>query len=155
VVAISWRRISARSGSRRARDRAPRLAHEQGEQVELLGGEVQLALAAPRPPRGLVDPHPGRAQLAVARGQHQDRHLRLHLAHVPADVEPAHPRQADVEDDQVRRLVEHRAQRVLPVARRLHVVARPRERPRERLGDVPVVLDEQHAGHRSDARRAG
>ncbi len=37
--------------------------------------------------------------LLVARGQHQDRHLRVR-AHLPADLEAVDPRQADVEHDE-------------------------------------------------------
>ena len=64
----------------------------------------------------------------------------------PADLEPVHARQPEVEDDQVGALV-GAVQRRRSVGADVDVVALAPQRAGQRLGDGGVVLGQQHSGH--------
>ena len=69
---------------------------------------------------------PNLVQLLAARRQHQDRRVG-DLADPPQHLEPIQARQADVQQHDVRRLVEEAGQRRLAVGRRENVDALPLE----------------------------
>ncbi len=93
-----------------------------------------------------ADVQPGDARVQrVARGQHEDRRVVLVGAQLAGDVEAVHPRQAEVEHDQVGEEGVDLVQRLDPVAGELHLVALQAQRALEHLGDLLVVLDDEHA----------
>ena len=81
----------------------------------------------------------------VARGQHQDRHVAAVLAQQPRDVDAVELGQAEVEDDEVGRELARVAERRLAVVARTRLVALHPQRPQQDLGDLVVVLDDEHA----------
>jgi hypothetical protein len=80
----------------------------------------------------------------VARGEHEDRHV-IGRPQPPRDLDAVELRQPEVEDDEVgvegRRLV----QRGLAVAGDAHLVTLQAQGALEHLGDLLVVLDDEHA----------
>ena len=73
-------------------------------------------------------------RLLVARGEHQDRHLRL-LPHRPADVEAVHPRQPDVEQHHLHRMPIELGERLLAGPHPDDAVAVAREVAADELTD--------------------
>src|SRR5581483_9624575 len=83
----------------------------------------------------------------AARGQHQDRG-RGAGADLPADVEPVHVRQAEVEDDGIEGLAVLQRQPGRALGGGGDAEAGPVEIGLDHLGEARVVLDEQDAiGH--------
>src|SRR6476661_6541890 len=77
-------------------------AHQLAQAVRLR----QVVVGAQLQPDHLVD-------FVVTGGQDEDRRLRAGGAEPPQHLEPVHPRQADVEDDEVRRLVRRELEALL------------------------------------------
>ena len=90
----------------------------------------------------------------VARGQHQDRHV-VGRAQAAGDLDPVELGQPEVEDHEVGVVGGRLAQRGLAVTGDAHLVALQAQRALERLGDLVVVLHDEHArvtagpGHRT------
>ncbi len=85
-------------------------------------------------------------ELVVAGGQHDDRDGALR-AQAPADLEPVHSRQHDVEDDEVDVLLAKAAERLVPIPRLDDAVPIPLEWIREQgLDGVLVVHEEDGRG---------
>ena len=61
-----------------------------------------------------------------------------------ADLEAVHPRQHEVEHDEVRRLGARRRQGVLAAGHHGHVVALLVQVVLDELEDVPLVVDDEH-----------
>ncbi len=104
--------------------------------AERLGDEVVRPAAQPADP----------VELVTLRGQHQHRHvaqLANPFEHLPA----VHPGQTDVEDDDIRPLVEEGPQAGLAVAGEPDIVTRALHQPGDEPADVRVVLDHQHHAH--------
>ena len=80
----------------------------------------------------------------VARGQHEDRHVAV-VAQQARDVDAVELRQAEVEDDEVGRELARVAERRLAVVARARLVALHAQRAQQDLGDLVVVLDDEHA----------
>ena len=78
-----------------------------------------------------------------SRRQHQDRHVAVG-AQPPADLDPVHARQPEVEHDQVRNEARGGVERLDPVAGSPHLVALVAQRAPQDVGDLLVVLDDQH-----------
>ena len=81
----------------------------------------------------------------VARGQHQDRHVVAVLAQPACDVDAVEPREAEVEHDQVGQERVRLVERLHAVAGELDLVALEAQRALQDLGDLVVVLDDEHA----------
>ena len=81
----------------------------------------------------------------VAGGQHQHRRVIAPVAQDPADRQPVGPGHEHVEHDGVGRELVDPQQRVVAVDRGVHVVALEPQRALDRLADVRVVLDDEHA----------
>ncbi len=81
----------------------------------------------------------------VARGEHEDRHV-VGRAQPAGDLDAVELGQPEVEDHEVGVVGGRLAQRRLAVAGDAHLVAVQAQRALERLGDLVVVLDDEHAG---------
>src|SRR4051794_16954242 len=139
---------------RRAAPRRPPAQQrpQSGEQLLALERLDEVVVGA------RVEPFDARLD-RVARGEHQDRHV-VGRAQPPRDLDAVELGQSEVEDDEVgvvgRRLVERR----LAVAGDAHVVAVQAQGALEDLGDLVVVLDDEHpriatdTGHRTAKGRA-
>ena len=79
-----------------------------------------------------------------AGGQHQDRDVAV-AAQAAADLDAVHPRQPEVEHDQVRNEAGGDVERLDSVGRGAYFVALVAERAAQDVGDVDVVLDDQDA----------
>ena len=79
-----------------------------------------------------------------ARGEDQDRDVALG-AQPAADLDAVEPRQAEVEDDEVGDELLGRRERLLAVGRGAHLVALLAQGAAQHVGDLVVVLDDQHA----------
>jgi hypothetical protein len=84
--------------------------------------------------------------LVVARGQDQDGHLRSARAEATQDLEAVDPRQADVEHDQVGRLVRGDVQALLAGSGDGDLIAFLLERVLNAAGNRVLVLDDQDGG---------
>ena len=91
-----------------------------------------------------VEPLDARVQ-RVARGEDEDRRVVLVAAQLARDLDAVHPRQAEVEHDQVGEEGLGLVERLGAVARELDVVALHPQRALQDLGDLLVVLDHEHA----------
>src|SRR3954453_4325335 len=90
----------------------------------------------------------------VARGEHEDRHI-VGRAQAPRDLDAVDLRQAEIEDHEVGMVGGGLVERCLPVARDPHVVAVQAQRALQDLGDLVVVLDDEHAGITTDTVHCG
>ncbi len=81
-------------------------------------------------------------ELLAARCQHDDRDVAL-AAQTLADLEPVEPRQHDVEDDEVERVLVEAPERLFAVARLDDRVPVPLERVREQGLNRFLVVDEE------------
>ena len=79
-----------------------------------------------------------------AGGQHQDRHVAVG-AQPAADLDAVEARQAEVEDDEVGDEPGGGVERVDAVRRGAHLVALVAQRAAQDVGDLGVVLDQEHA----------
>src|SRR5206468_3048277 len=86
--------------------------------------------------------------LGRPRGQHQDRHRRVH-PHAPHDLEPVQLRHHQVEDHQVGNVGHRLGERVLAVTGGYDLVALPLEQEGNQVTDVLVVVCDQYARHRA------
>ena len=84
--------------------------------------------------------------LVVARGQDQDRHLGAGGAHAAQDLEAVDAGQADVEDDEVRRLVGGDLEALLAGAGDRDLVALLLEGVLDPAGDGVLVFDDEDGG---------
>ena len=127
-----------------ARRPAPQQRAHAGEQLLALERLDQVVVGAD------VEALHARLQ-RVARGQHEDRRVVAVVAQALGDLDAVQPRQAEVEHDDVGqervRLVERRD----AVARELDLVALQAQRALEDLGDLLVVLDDEHADGAAEA----
>src|SRR3954468_6821970 len=85
----------------------------------------------------------------VARGEHEDRHV-VGRAQAPRDLDAVDLREAEIEDHEVGMVGGGLVERGLAVARDPHVVAVQAQRALQDLGDLVVVLDDEHAGIATD-----
>ena len=90
----------------------------------------------------------------VARGEHEDRHV-VGGAQAPRDLDAVELRQPEVEDHEVGVVGRGLVERGLAVAGDAHVVAVQPQRALEDLGDLVVVLDDEHPGIAADTVHAG
>ena len=81
----------------------------------------------------------------VARGEHQDRHVVAVLAQAARDVDAVEPREPEVEHDQVGQERVRLVERLHAVGGELDVVAVEAQRALQDVGDLLVVLDDEHA----------
>jgi hypothetical protein len=81
----------------------------------------------------------------VACGQHQDRYAVAGLAQAAAQVQPVHPRQAEVEYDDVDIAAHRPRQPGYAIGAVIHLVATALEEVPDVGGDVVLVFDHQHA----------
>ena len=84
--------------------------------------------------------------LVVAGGEHQDRHLGAGGAHAAEDLEPVDPGQADIEHDEVRRLVHGQVEALLARGRDGHLVALLLEGILDAPSDGVLVFDDEDGG---------
>ena len=151
------------------------LADEDAEQVELLGGQLQLLALEPGTPSVRVDPDevsgvggrverrapqegtdPGEqlgqpeadhgVDLVGSRREDEYRDASPLCPEATADLEPVDLGQSQVEQDQVR-VVLRAVQRGGPVLADVDVVPLAAQRTGEWLGDRWVVLSQQHSRH--------
>jgi hypothetical protein len=78
-------------------------------------------------------------------GQHQDRRIAVARAQPPAQLQPLHPRQHEVEDDQIpaaggRQLVSADA-----IGRQHDLAVEIAQVQRDEFGDIRIVLDDQNS----------
>jgi hypothetical protein len=168
------------------RDDETRVRHEEREQVELLGGQLDrlagdgdvvrllvehhvaeregaVALLRLRPAEDRLHPRDELARrerlgqivvgadlepddaigLLVARGEHEDRHLRAH-ADVAADLEAVLARQADVEQHHPDLVALELDERLLAGPHPDDAVAVAREVAADELSDRGLVFDEEN-----------
>jgi hypothetical protein len=85
-------------------------------------------------------------ELGRLGGEHEHEELGPAHAHPPADLEPVHAGQHEVEDDQRDLGIERGLEAVGAVAGHDHVVPHVAERASDERGDVAVVLDDQYEG---------
>ena len=85
--------------------------------------------------------------LLAARRQHQHGNLHVFCSQLPAQLEAAHTRQHQVEDDQVRLLLLMQRVRRFAVCRRQDLVLLEAQVVRDRAQDAGVVFDDKHLGH--------
>ena len=85
--------------------------------------------------------------LGAAGGEDDDRHTRP-LAQPAHDVEAIHPRESEIEDDDVGVVDGGQFEGLLTGAGEQHVVAAGREVGVQRPLDGRLVVDDQHGGHR-------
>src|SRR3954453_5069985 len=90
----------------------------------------------------------------VARGKHEDRHV-VGRAQPARDLDAVELRQAEVEDHEVRMVGRGLVERGLAVAGDAHVVAVQAQGALEDLGDLVVVLDDEHPRIATDTVHAG
>ena len=81
----------------------------------------------------------------LARGEHQHRRAVAALAHTPAHFQAVEHRHRDVEDDRVVGALAEALQRVAAVAGERDLVALERQRPRQRVLDGGLVVNDQYA----------
>ena len=128
-----------------------------GDSVELNGYRVEnrrvlVTRNFDNQPAG-VEPRDARVD-GVTRGQHEDRHVALR-AQRARDVDAVELRQAEVEDHEVGGERVGVRERRLAVRARAHLVALHAQGALQDLGDLLVVLDDEHAdgsggvGHRA------
>jgi hypothetical protein len=86
--------------------------------------------------------------LVVARGQDEDRHLGARRAEPAEDLEAVHARQADVEHDEVGRLVDREVEALLAGPRDRDLVALLLQGVLDAARDRVLVLDDQDGGRR-------
>ena len=79
-----------------------------------------------------------------ARGEDQDRDVALG-ADAAADLDAVEPRQAEVEHDEVGDELLGGVERLHAVGGRAHLVALLAQRAPQHVGDLGVVLDDEHA----------
>src|SRR5215212_4811797 len=91
-----------------------------------------------------VEPLDARVE-RVAGGQHEDGRVVLVLAQASRDVDAVHPRQAQVEHEDVGQERVHLVERGDAVTGELDLVALEPQRPLQDLGDLLVVLDYEDA----------
>lgn len=121
---------SSTSGARRMEQGAD--AGQQFGQAERFGDVVVGARVEPDHEVDLVG----------TRGEHQHRHLGAAGAQAAAHLEPVHPGQAEIEDQQVHPIALGHVEGGGPVADDPHVVPLPLECAGKRIGDGRVVLGE-------------
>ena len=90
----------------------------------------------------------------VAGGEEEDRGLVGALAHPPGDLEAVEVGQHHVEQDEVGPELADRAERRLPVGRRLDLVVVEAQGDREDIGDVRLVVDDEDLADRGVVRGA-
>ena len=81
----------------------------------------------------------------AGRGQHQDAAERALSDELPADLVAVHRGQVAIEHDHVVRGRPRLLQRLGAVAGHVHREPAPRQAPHDGLGQVPLVLDHEHA----------
>src|SRR4051795_7058626 len=125
------------------RDASPQDRLDAGDELTRVEGLRQIVVGADLEPDDLVD-------VLVTRGQHQDRDVGA-LADPPADLEPVHVRQHQVEHDQAGLLLGDLLERLLAGPDRADPVARVLQVERDEGRDRGLVLDDQNrlslAGH--------
>jgi len=107
-------------------------AHQLAQAVRLR----QVVVGAQLEPDHLVD-------LVVAGRQDEDRRLRARGTEPPQDLKPVDPRQADVEDDEVRGLVRREVEALLAAPGDGDLVALLLERVLDAARDRIFVFDDQ------------
>ena len=173
------RRATCRMVSRRRRIAGA--SPTSGRSALRLGGLAQPAVLADQPPLlgGVRDR--GRQPLAVeglgdevvgpvldrrdrevdvgVAGDEQHRELRVDRLHPLEELQPGHPRHADVGDDRALEVCVDRRERRLGAVERLHLEARELQHLRRRPAQVGVVVDEDdgrgHARPRQLEREGG
>ena len=132
-------RVAARLRARRPPPQQRLEPRHQLDRLERLG---QVIVGAELEADHLVDHLP-------SRRQHQDGRRHPALPHLAADVEAVHPRQHDVEHDEVVAAARRAREARLAVARRLDGVAFAAEPIAERQPQAGFVFDEQDARGRA------
>src|SRR5581483_3361477 len=128
-----------------ARRPAPHERAQPRQQLLALEGLDEVVVGARVQP---LDPVAGLA----ARRQDEDRHV-AGRAQAPAHLDAVETRQAEVEDDEIGdELLGHR-ERLHAVSRGLHVVPLLAQRAAQDVGDLRIVLDDEHPSSRSLARQ--
>src|SRR4029079_9732808 len=82
----------------------------------------------------------------IARGQDEDRRLRAGGAESPQQLEAVHPRQSNVEDDEVGRLVRRALEGLLVASPHRHRVALLLEGVLDAAGNGELVFDDEDRG---------
>src|SRR3954452_14649050 len=130
-VADAQRRHAARRAAAQQRAHA-------GQQLLALEGLDQAVV------RAGVEPLDARLQ-RVARGEHEDRHLVAVIAQALGDVHAVEPGEPEVEHDEVGQERVRLLEAPHAVGREFDLVALQAQRALQDLGDLLVVLDDEHA----------
>ena len=149
-VEIRARRVGGRrrDGGPRHRREAPEHGTHAGDELARLEGLGDVVVGADLEARHPVDD-------VVASGEHDDRGPPTGGAELAQDVEPRAPGKHDVEDDQVRLVLERRRECRIAVAGVPDLVALAGKVGPHDLADVGLIVDDQDAAHGAGHRRAG
>ena len=92
---------------------------------------------------------------SALRGQNQDRRVLAGQPQPQADLKAVHPRQADIEHDEVNSARLRDLECTRPVSGNPDLITLTSQSPGQRLGNRRVVLGKQYASHAPDAKANG